>query len=63
MGANKRIHPLPEWFDLAKYDVFLGVKNEVIFDEIVARALIYSNVDNPMSYLGDAIRVLNSCSE
>ncbi len=60
MGANKRIHPLPEWFDLAKYDVFLGVKNEVIFDEIVARALIYSNVDNPMSYLGDGIRVLES---
>ncbi len=60
MGANKRIHPLPEWFNLAKYDVFLNVKNEVIFDEIVARALIYSNVNNPMSYLGDAIRVLES---
>lgn len=60
MGRKKRVHPLPEWFDLKKYDAFLGVKNHVIFDEIIARAIIYSNADNPMSYLGDAIRVLES---
>ena len=60
MGRNKRIHPLPEWFNLTKYDVFLDVKNEDIFYEIAARAIIYANADNPMSYLGDAIRVLES---
>lgn len=60
MGRTQRNHSLPEWFDLAKYNVFLDVKNEVIFDEMVARALLYSNADNTMGYLEDAIRVLES---
>lgn len=51
-------HPLPEWFDLTKYNELLGVKNEAIIREVTERTYSLSCDGCTDGYLNGAMQAL-----
>ncbi len=43
---NSKIHPLPEWFNLSKYELFQTLTNEDLIKEIRTRAYFYTEYDD-----------------